>query len=444
MKTLEDYIKGYSESIPDKIAMICGDSRITYGQLWNCVWERKLRFDSITNNIIILRASQSIDFLIDYFAVHLAGKIIVPLEKDIPAESFSKIQKELEGYLVPEGVADILYTTGTTGKQKGTMIGHQAIVANAENLIFAQLFSKATAFIISGPLNHIGSLSKIWPTIIVGGTIIITEGVKNMDVFFKALDYPSNKIATFLVPASIRMLLQFGEKQLKLYADKIDFIETGAAPMAKNDMDKLCKLLPNTRLYNTYASTETGIICTHNYNSDYCVAGCLGRPMKHSRLFLSENGTIVCSGKTLMTGYANDENLTRKVLRNGHVYTNDKGFIDSAGRLQLIGRDDDIINVGGYKVNPIEIENVVLAFSDISDCICVSDNHPVLGVVLRLLVVMKESKSLNKKELAQMLVNKLERYKVPQLYTQVDSIKRTYNGKLDRKYYRVNKKQNEN
>ena len=259
-----------------------------------------------------------------------------------------------------------------------------------------------------------------------------------MDVFFKTFDYPSNKIATFLVPASIRMLLQFGEKQLKLYSNKIDFIETGAAPMSEDDMEKLCKLLPNTRLYNTYASTETGIICTHNYNSDYCVAGCLGKPMKHAKLFISESGTIICSGETLMTGYVNDEELTSEVLRDGNVYTNDKGFIDSEGRLQLLGRDDDIINVGGYKVNPIEVENVALAFPNMADCICIADNHPVLGTVLRLLVVMQESNTLNKKQLAQMLLTKLEKYKVPQLYTQVESVKRTYNGKLDRKYYRYN------
>ena len=438
MKKIEDYIKGYSQSLPDKIAIICGNAQITYRQLWNKILERSHTFRSYSNDIVVMRASQSIDFLIDYFAIHWIEKVIVPLEKDIPEDSFTNIEKALNGYHTPENVADILYTTGTTGKQKGTMISHQAIIANAENLIYAQLFNNDTCFIISGPLNHIGSLSKIWPTIIVGGTIIITEGMKNMDAFFKALDYPSFKIATFLVPASIRMLLQFGEKQLESYTHKIDFIETGAAPMAEDDMKKLCKLLPYTRLYNTYASTETGIICTHNYNSDYCVAGCLGKPMRHSKLFISEEGIIYCSGKTLMTGYANEEELTNMVLRNGFVYTNDKGFIDSEGRLQLTGRNDDIINVGGFKVNPSEVENVALSFPDISDCICIADKHPVLGTTLRLLVVMHECKTLNKRKLAHTLLEKLEKHKVPQLYKQVESIKRTYNGKLDRKFYREN------
>lgn len=438
MKLLEDYLKDNSESIPDKIAVICGDTQMTYAQLWDKVSEHRRNLKSSEGNTVLVRTTQSIEFLIEYFAIHLAGMVAVPLEKDIPEESFLAIQESLRGAILPDDIADILYTTGTTGKQKGTMISHRAIIANAENLITAQLFSGDITFIISGPLNHIGSLSKVWPTIMVGGSLLITEGLKNMDDFFKALDYPCSKIATFLVPASIRMLLQFGEEQLMTYAGKIDFIETGAAPMSEVDMKHLCKVLPDSRLYNTYASTETGIICTHNYNSDYCVAGCLGKTMKHSSLFISEDGTIFCSGKTLMSGYVNDKDLTLRVLRDGMVYTNDKGYLDSKGRLRLLGRDDDIINIGGYKVNPIEIENVALSFPDVADCICITDKHPVLGNALRLLVVTPKGKLLNKKQLALFLMDRLERYKVPQMYSQVDAIRRTYNGKLDRKSYSVN------
>lgn len=62
------------------------------------------------------------------------------------------------------------------------------------------------------------------------------------------------------------MLLQFGADRLAQYADRLDFIESGAAPLPHADMLRLCDLLPHTRLYNTYASTETGIIATYNYN----------------------------------------------------------------------------------------------------------------------------------------------------------------------------------
>lgn len=437
MKVLEDYLKENSESVPNKPAIVCNDVAVTYSELWNRVLARSKELTSDSQKIILLRATQSIEFLIEYFAIHYAGKVIVPLEKDLPEDSFFNIKENLRNYTPPADVTDILYTTGTTGKQKGTMLSRQAIIANAENLIYAQQFCHDITFIISGPLNHIGSLSKVWPVIIVGGTLVITEGMKNLGTFFHALDYPCCKIATFLVPASIRMLLQFSEERFMKYASKIDFIETGAAPISKGDMETLCKLLPNSRLYNTYASTETGIICTHDYNSGYLVEGCLGKTMKHSSIYISEDGAIFCSGKTLMSGYANDEELTRKVLRDGRIYTTDRGYIDSEGRLRLSGRNDDIINLGGYKVNPIEVESAALSFPDISDCICIADKHPVLGIVLRLLVVMQEGQVLNKKQLAHFLMDKLERYKIPQLYSSVDSVERTYNGKLNRKFYKT-------
>ena len=108
-----------------------------------------------------------------------------------------------------------------------------------------------------------------------GGTLCITSGMKNVEEFFTALDYTPTfpregtgegfpRFATFMVPASIRILLQLSRDRLAAYASKIDFLETGAAPVMQSDMEELCRLLPNTRLYNTYASTETGIITTYN------------------------------------------------------------------------------------------------------------------------------------------------------------------------------------
>ena len=433
---VEQYIKHHAQSYPDKIALICKDTSITYAELWDAIQLRATEMNSDSKRALVVRASQSIDFLITYFATHVASKAIVPLEHDYPEESLNDIIRKISHCIIPDEVADILYTTGTTGKQKGTMISHRAIIADAENLIESQQFSSDLTFIICGPLNHIGSLSKIWPTIMVGGTIHILEGIKDMDAFFQAIRESKTKIASFLVPASIRMILLFGKNQLKEVAHKIDFIETGAAPISQSDMEAICEALPNSRLYNTYASTETGIITTHNFNDGYCIAGCLGRPMKHASISFTEEGLIRCAGKTLMSGYVGDEELTRSVLRDGICYTNDRGELDSEGRLQLTGREGDIINIGGFKINPVEVEDVAMSFQDIEDCICITSPHPVLGTALRLLVETTGNKPLDKKQLGRYLMSKLEKFKVPQMYSQVESIKRTYNGKLDRKYYK--------
>ena len=441
---LEDYLSQDAQRYPSKVAVVCGDRSLTYAQLWQEV-ERRAK-DFRLHEVVCFRSSQDIDFLITYMAIHLAGGVSAPLEHGMPDALFEEVCGRLRE--AADGIADILYTTGTTGKSKGVMVSHRALIADAENLIAGQGFSHDLVFVINGPLNHIGSLSKIWPCIILGATIIILEGMKDLNAFFRALDYPAKKMATFFVPATIRMILQFAPDKLASYADKLDFIESGAAPLPQTDMLRLCELLPNTRLYNTYASTETGIIATYNYNipllsrrgegwSDPPLANCLGRPMPHSRVFITPEGLIACQGDTLMSGYVGDPELTATVLRDNTIYTSDIGTLDEEGMLHLSGRASDVINVGGFKVSPIEVEEVAMSNPMVSDCICISASHPVTGHALKLLVVTPSGQTLDKRSLARFLADRLEPYKVPMLYEQVSTIARTYNGKLDRKYYLI-------
>lgn len=459
---LEDYLKRNAALYPDKVAVTCKDEQFTYRQLWCAVVERAVQIKSIVSidgcsrmnrhRLVPFRASQSIDFLVEYFAIHLADGVAMPLEQGLPDEQMEKFRmmaeacsvSELMTFLssstanpsLPSDTADVLFTTGTTGKSKGVVVSHQAIIADAENLVGAQGFHHDLTFLICGPLNHIGSLSKIYPIILVGGSLVILEGMKNLSAFFESIERVEGKVATFLVPSSISMLLALAEKKLGDVADKIEFIETGASAISLTTMQRICRMLPNARLYNTYASTETGIIATYNYNQNECLAGCLGKPMRHSHIEISDEGKVVCSGDTLMLGYLGDDNLTTSVLRNGKVHTQDLGYIDEQGRLRLLGRDDDIINVGGFKVNPLEVEEAALSFSEISDCICVTFSHPVLGDALKLLYVKKQEEKLKLRSFVQHLKERLESYKIPQCYEEVEHIERTYNGKLNRKFYR--------
>ena len=399
MMTLENYIERNSTIYQDSIAVVCGNEKCTYQELHERIKRKVIEFEKENfheGQIVCLRAIPSIGFLVDYFAFHMIGCVVAPLEKNLPESSFQKISSELCQQSVPKGSADILYTTGTTGKSKGVIISHQTIIADAENLIDGQGFTHDLAFVVNGPLNHIGSLSKIYPVIMLGATLIIVDGLKDLNKFYDAFDYPSPKMATFLVPAGIRVLIQFGTERLSSLSNKMDFIETGAAAISHSDMMTLCQLLPNTRLYNTYASTETGIISTYNYNDGRCIAGCLGRPMKHSQIIITEKGLIACKGKTLMSGYVGDSERTASVLKEGVIYTSDIGKLDAEGMLHLTGREDDVINVGGFKVAPTEVEDAVLSFPDVKDCVCLPVDHIITGKALKLLVVMKKGKELNR------------------------------------------------
>lgn len=430
--TLEDYLAQDAEKYPEKTAVICGGQSYTYARLWQLVQQRAA--DIPGGKVIPFRSSQTVDFLVTYLAIHLAGSVAAPLEKDIPDNLFAEVSERLSSNTVPEGSADVLYTTGTTGKSKGVIISHRTIVADAENLIAGQGFSHDLVFVIHGPLNHIGSLSKIYPCILLGATLHILNGLRDADVFFEAFQAPG-KYATFFVPANIRFLLSYDEKRFAALADRLDFVESGGAPLSHADMLQLCEILPRTRLYNTYASTETGIIATYNYNDGRCIAACLGRPMPHSHVFITDDGKIACQGDTLMSGYIGDPELTATVLRDNTVYMSDYGQIDEEGMLHIGGRESEVINVGGYKVAPTEVEDVAMSIEGVQDCICISAEHRIMGKAVKLLVVMKEGAVFDKKTIARYIAARLEPYKVPQLYEEVQAIARTYNGKLDRKHY---------
>ncbi len=430
---LEDYLRQHAEETPDRTAVICDGETISYAALYQRIQARAATLPQ--GQVVVFRSSQTVDFLVTYFAIHLAGSVAAPLERDTPEPLFQEITASLTGSDLPPGSADILYTTGTTGRSKGVIISHRTIQADAENLIAGQGFSRDLVFIINGPLNHIGSLSKLFPVVMLGATLYILNGMRDLNAFFDALDYPAPKMATFFVPATIRMLLQFAPERLASYADKLDFIESGAAPLAHADMLRLCELLPHTRLYNTYASTETGIIATYNFNDGQCLQGCLGRPMPHSRLVITSEGLIACQGDTLMTGYVNDPELTATILHDDTIFTADMGHIDEEGRLRLEGRQGDVINVGGYKVAPTEVEDAALSLPQVNDCICIAVDHPLTGQALKLLVVTPEGQPFDKRQIARALKAQLETYKVPLLYEQVEKIQRTYNGKINRKFY---------
>ena len=430
---------------PGHAAIVCHGETVSYAQLWDRVLKKRnqLLSDGLAaGGINVFRTSQDTDFVVTYLATHLVGAAAVPLERDCPETRFCDLVARFCDLVLPrnedrmEDIADILFTTGSTGEQKGVMESYRAISADADNLIHAQGFSEETVFVVCGPLNHIGSLSKLWPVLMLGATAIILEGMKDMDAFFKAFDYPSRKLATFMVPASIRMALQLGKEQIGQIAAKTDFIETGGAAISQADMEALCRLFPSTRLYNTYASTETGIVCTYDYNHNPCVAGCTGRAMLHSEVFITPEGTIACKGRTLMSGYVADEETTASVLHDNVMYTNDLGEIDGTGNLHIKGRNSDVMNIRGYKVSPMEIEDVAMAYPDIADCVCFLADSELFGRAVKLLYTSKTGAVIDKRLLARFMAGKLERYKVPRMFLQVPAIRHTYNGKTDRKYYK--------
>ena len=436
--SLENKIRQFSVKTPDKVAVMCEGGQMTYSELWAAILERaeKLRGEGLlARRPYVFRASQDIDFLVTYCAVHYLDAVAVPLEHKVSDANFNAVKDEVDAYTFPSGIVDTLYTTGSTGKSKGVMLSRTCLDACADNFISDLNFNRDLLFIISGPLNHIASLFKIHPTLCAGGTLYILDGLKDMNAFFKVFDLPFKQFGTFLVPASIRLIMQFSYERLCALAPKIAFIETGAAPITHPEMEQLSRALPHSHLYNTYGGTEIGCVAAYDFNDGKYMEGCVGRPLKNSAVEISPEGTVVVSGSVIMSGYLNDEEGTRRVIRDGKIHLSDLGYFDSEGLLHLTGRSDDVLNVGGYKVNPLEVENAAAEFPGVKDCICVCTQHPVIGPVLKLVLQVENEDGFNSRSLAAFLKERLDAYKVPAVY-EVAPIRYTFNGKKDRKSYK--------
>lgn len=492
MESIVEYVAKWATEKPEKIAVVVDGVETTYSQLYRMCREYAgiLRKSGVSHgNVVVTRASQDLAYAVIYLSIHLAGGVVCSVESNVCTEILLEIADKMdadfvlkdglaiEGYRCldrkavqkivdidnqigwngfdqievnfpkKEDLADILFTTGTTGASKGVELTHGALVATAENLIFGCKYAEDTVLIAPGPLNHANAIRKLFTTFVNGSSIIILNGMKNLKKFFDALNYGNGRIACCLPPASIRTLFVLTGDEIGKYKDVIDFIESATSPLPEHDKQKLIELLPKTRLYNNYGSSEAASVCILEYSKYQDLVGCIGKAMPNANVFVVDDdklpinsskdnpGLIACEGKVNMSGYRGEPELTEEVMKNGVVYTNDIGYIDG-GFIYIVGRKGDVINVGGLKVAPTEVENEALGYDGVKDCICIAVHDNITGNALKMLLVVEDENSFNKKEFVSFMGTRLEAYKVPHKIEYVESVRRTYNGKIDRKSYR--------
>ena len=146
-------------------------------------------------------------------------------------------------------------------------------------------------------------------------------------------------------------------------------------------------------------------------------------------------GMIAIKSDMVMKGYYKRPELNGIVLRDGFFLSDDLGYLDEDGYLYVCGRKDDMINIGGLKVYPSEIENAALKIQGIVECICFGVPDPVTGQAVKLLIKTDDSFAGTVALVTETLSRTMDYYKVPKCIEIVDEIAKTANGKPDRKFY---------
>lgn len=477
-------IKIHAKETPDKLC--AGDKKksATYSEFWDMIQRAAtyLKNNGVRkDSIVVIRGVQKVEYLVAALGIQLAGAAYLPLEKAVKDDRILEIMKfveadvyvaekpvnnenvknislkellkivtdktsPIETFEMPKSnqLAEILFTTGTTGKSKGIEVTFKTDIAIAQNVIDSVEMGKDEVELLSTPINHSLAIRRFYGAMYNGSTAILTDGFVFVEDFFKLLDNYKITAITF-VPAILDMVLKFAKDRFATYDSQFNYIQMGSAPLSEADKELLTKMFPTVRLYNTYGATESGCTVILEFNKYADKKNCIGRTTVNTTIFfVDENrneieasfknpGYMAFKGDMNMRGYYKEPEITKEALENGNIYTNDLGYVGDDGLVYLLGRKGDVINMGGLKIAPTEIEEVVVTHEKIKDCACIPIKDEITGEAPKLFVVMNEGCKFDQKEIAKFMLNKLEAFKVPKVFEVIDEIPRTFNGKIIRK-----------
>ncbi|MCB6628245.1 class I adenylate-forming enzyme family protein [Coprococcus eutactus] len=488
MDTILHYIQKYAQTQPDTMAVCELRKSVTYKEYWSSIRKTAgvlMGMGIRKGDHVMLRCTQNIDYLTVFSALQYMQALVIPVEKSTSAERVLEIggrvdseclisDKEADGIssikikdiiarakdadeadLELPGENDrsmLLFTTGTTGSSKGVVMLHRGDVGIAGNVIEGTSMKKGNVEIIPMPLNHSFGIRRYQSDMVNGGTVCLMDGMVFIGTLWKLVEkYGATSMA--ISPASLGMIFHLSDERIADYADQLDYIQIGSAPLAEADKEKLLRLLPDTRLYNFYGSSEAGCACILEFSGNGNKTGCIGRPTVNSIVrFTDDAGNVVengspeapallsWGGSIVMEGYYNDPDLTAETLVGGYVRTKDLAYLDEDGDCILVGRADDVINYGGSKISPAEIENLALGYEYIDDVAFTSISDPITGELPVILVIQKDG--YDEAEFERFLTDRLESYKLPRKYIYVDNIPKTFKGSVLRKEVRKLAEQN--
>lgn len=476
MKTIEEQIFDQVQNIPDKVALIFGDTEITYSQLWDyclCAAEKlKQDYHLKKGDRVILSAAGNIEFVYAYFGVHIAGGICVPIDPDTNQIRFEYIEKSttpvcvmgllhnvkketipfsdvVNGtskatYIAPEQsqVADILFTTGTTGAPKGVALSYNNLSAAARNINAFIGNTSSDVELLALPVSHSFGLGRLRCSLSKGATVVMLGTFANVKKFFKEM--ARSQVTMFaMVPASWGFIKKMSGKYIGKFADQLKFIEIGSSFMPVEDKELLMSLLPNTRICMHYGSTEasrSAFMEFHTYKDNLLSIG-KASPNVEIKIFtsqgtpaaLGEEGEVCVKGEHVTCSYWN-ENPERFAsdFYDGYFRTGDCGTMDAEGNIYLKSRIKEMINVGGKKVSPMEVEDILNTIPGIKESACIGIPDPgiVLGEVVKAFIVADDN--LSDEEIMQQLRPQLEVYKLPVEIERINAIPKTGSGKIQR------------
>jgi len=477
---------------PDNEAIVFGDDRLTYAQLY----ERACRLSSALTEIADLHEGDRValflpnrpEFVISYYAAVRLGAIAVSLNVMLKRDEVKYILNDSEAKTlftssrlldqVPDlsetpslkkilcidnaeraGVvgidnllartaasvpaadlalndgAAILYTSGTTGKPKGALLSHGNLISNVAATALHTKMSSKDRLICYLPLFHCFGQNFIMNASVHCGATLVLHDRFQPDETLDSIK--SNGISMFfgVPPVYLRLLTV---PKIEEHFRQVRYCFTAAAPMpvavARQWYEKVGQII-----YEGYGLTETSPFASYNHDLDYR-EGSVGTAIENVEMKIvdaqghelppGEQGEIAIKGPNVMVGYFRRPQETAEVMRDGWFLTGDIGKMDRDGYFYLLDRAKDMINVSGFKVWPREVEEVLLRHPSLAESGVVGIADPVSGEAVKAFVVLKPGESISERELIDYARERMAVYKAPRYVEFIDALPRNPAGKV--------------
>lgn len=335
-------------------------------------------------------------------------------------------------------IAEILYTSGTTGKPKGVALTHEAILSVAKIMAYeAGIYSMDNCLILM-PLTHSAPLNLfLWGAFWAGATVTLGEFTPE-----NLLRYISEQKATHFFGAPV--VYQLLSRMPGLEGRDLSSMKTwvyGGASVGEEQIKKWQSALPG-KWMGVYGLTEAGpngaALRPHEHGPKTGSIGRHGTANTEIRVVREdgtdtrpdEPGEIILRTESLMKGYYGNPEATAETMRDGWLYTGDIARRDADGYIWILDRKKDVIISGGVNIYPKEIEDILNTHPEIADVSVIGIPHPDWGETVLANVMIRSGANLTPHEIQDFCRTKLADYKIPRLVNIVDALPRNASGKI--------------